>query len=55
MRIVAHYEYLAVWPVWTAYDDDTYGGDEGDPIGRGATIEEAVADLLERIEERGSK
>lgn len=35
---------------WEAYDDDTYDG-EGCPIGMGATEEEAIADLLEKIGE----
>jgi len=33
---------------WSAVDDDTYDG-EGCPIGRGATEEEAIADLLEQL------
>lgn len=37
---------------WTAIDDETYGGDPGNPIGRGATEKEAIADLLEQMEER---
>jgi hypothetical protein len=43
---------------WSAVDDDTYDVDcdEGGyfshcPIGRGATAEEALADLLEQLEE----
>jgi hypothetical protein len=39
---------------WCAYDEDTYDGapDSHCPIGYGATEEEAVADLMEQIEER---
>jgi hypothetical protein len=36
---------------WSAVDDDTYDG-EGCEIGRGATEQEAIADLMEQIEER---
>lgn len=36
---------------WCAVDDDTYDG-PGSLIGRGATKEEAIADLLEQMEER---
>jgi hypothetical protein len=36
---------------WTAIDDDTYDG-PGSPIGSGRTEQEAIADLLEQIEER---
>ena len=39
--------------VWVAYDDDTYDG-PGSTIGWGETKEAAVADLLEKIEERNS-
>lgn len=38
---------------WSAVDDDTYDG-EGCPIGHGATEQEAIADLLEQIEERAA-
>jgi hypothetical protein len=38
---------------WLAYDDDTYDG-LGSPLGHGPTKEEAIADLLEQIEERQS-
>lgn len=37
---------------WEAIDDETYGGEPTDPIGRGATEAEAIADLLEQLEER---
>lgn len=36
---------------WSAIDADTYDG-EGCPIGRGATEQEAIADLLEQLEEQ---
>lgn len=36
--------------IWQAVDDDTYAG-PGSPIGLGATEEEAIADLLEQLEE----
>ena len=35
---------------WAAVDDDTYDG-PGCPIGTGATEQEAIADLLQQIEE----
>lgn len=34
---------------WEAYQD---GYEPGDPIGRGATEDEAVADLKQQLEER---
>ncbi len=34
---------------WMAVDDDTYDG-EG-PVGFGATEEEAIADLMEKLEQ----
>jgi len=41
---------------WSAVDSDTYDGAPDThppcPIGRGATEAEAIADLLEQIEER---
>lgn len=50
MRIVTHFEYPPI-PVrsydWSAVDDDTY--EPGNPIGRGATEQEAVDDLLEQL------
>lgn len=49
MKIVTHYDPPPI-PMrdcdWCAYDDDTYGGDPGDPVGRGATEREAIIDLL---------
>lgn len=35
---------------WCAVDDSTYGGDETDPIGYGATEQEAIDNLIEQIE-----
>lgn len=35
---------------WSAVDDQTYGGEPSDPIGYGATEQEAIAGLLEQIE-----
>ena len=37
---------------WSAVDDDTYDG-PGCPMGFGATEQEAIADLMERLDERG--
>jgi len=37
---------------WCAYDDDTYDGTPGQPIGWGKTRYEAIKDLLEQLEER---
>lgn len=36
---------------WQAYDSDTYDGAEDSrcPIGRGATEEAAIADLMEQV------
>jgi hypothetical protein len=52
MKIVFHYENPPI-PIrccdWSATLE---GYDAGDPIGRGATPEEAEADLLEKLEER---
>ena len=36
---------------WSAIDADTYDG-ERSPIGRGATPNAAIADLLEQLEEQ---
>lgn len=36
---------------WSAVDDNTYDG-PGCPIGHGRTRDEAIADLLEQINER---
>lgn len=35
---------------WSAIDSDHY--DEGEPIGRGATEQEAIDDLISQLEER---
>lgn len=56
-RIVTNFEYPPI-PIrsfdWSAVDDATYDG-EGCPIGRGATEQEAIDDLLEQIcMERGA-
>lgn len=32
-------------------DDSTYGGEPGEPIGYGATEQEAIADLLEQLDD----
>jgi len=34
---------------WAAIDDRSYGGDPSDPIGRGATEQEAIDDLLDQV------
>lgn len=53
LKIVVSYDYPPI-PVrdmdYSAVDDSTYDG-EGCPIGRGATALEAVADLLEQLED----
>jgi hypothetical protein len=36
---------------WLAYDDDSYDG-PGSPLGHGPTREEAIADLLEKLEDQ---
>jgi hypothetical protein len=36
---------------WMAVDDDTYDG-PGSPIGLGATEAEAIADLLDQLEDQ---
>jgi hypothetical protein len=36
---------------WMAVDDDTYDG-PGSPIGLGATEQEAIADLLDQLEDQ---
>jgi hypothetical protein len=53
-RIVAEYE----WPptpcptkFWLAWDDDM--GADTSPYGQGATKEEAIADLLAQLEDKG--
>jgi hypothetical protein len=37
--------------VWVAYDDNTYDG-PGSTIGWGETKEQAIADFLERLEDK---
>lgn len=57
MKIITDY-WMKPIPIrnfdWSAVDDDTYDGapDAHSPIGHGATEADAIADLLERIEER---
>lgn len=56
MKIRTTYEYPPI-PIrcfdWSAIDDDTYDGAEDShcPIGRGATEQEAIDDLLQQIED----
>ena len=54
MKIVTSYDPPPI-PVrncdWSAVDDDTYNG-PGCPVGYGSTEPEAVADLIEKIEDR---
>lgn len=56
MKIRTTYVYSPI-PIrqfdWSAIDDDTY--EPGRPIGTGATEQEAVADLLQQIEEASDK
>jgi hypothetical protein len=55
VRVSTHFDYPPI-PLrnvdWSAIDDSTYGGDPSDPIGRGPTEADAIADLLEEIELR---
>jgi hypothetical protein len=54
MKIVTHFDYPPIPDRsfdWSAIDDDTYDG-PGCQIGRGATEQEAVKDLLAQLEER---
>ena len=39
---------------WSAVDADSYDGSPSDPIGYGATEQEAIDDLLSQIEEKSS-
>jgi hypothetical protein len=52
MQIVTHYDYPPI-PIrcfdWSAIDYDTYDG-PGCPVGRGATEQEAITDLLKKLE-----
>lgn len=54
MKIRTEYVYPPI-PIrafdWSAVDDDTYDG-PGCPVGWGYTEEQAIADLLEQIEDR---
>jgi DnaJ-class molecular chaperone len=53
MRIKTHY---SPSPIpnrscdWTAYDDDTYDGSIGQPLGYGKTERDAIDDLLEQMD-----
>ena len=52
MKIITKYEFPPIPDRsmdWSAIDDDTYEG--GKPVGRGATEQEAIDDLLEQVEE----
>lgn len=54
MRIVTNYVFppiLVRSMDWSAIDDETY--DYDGPIGWGATEQEAINDLMEKIEENG--
>lgn len=57
MKIKTSHDYPPI-PIrafdWSAIDDDTYDG-EGCPVGHGATEAEAIADLLEQIEDRADE
>jgi hypothetical protein len=39
---------------WSAIDDLTYGGEEGDPIGHGSTALAAIEDLMAQLEEKNN-
>lgn len=52
MKIKTHYEPTPISLRqfdWSAVDDDTYDYDQ--PIGHGATEQEAINDLLEQLED----
>jgi hypothetical protein len=61
MKIVAHPDLTGYAPkaeCWSAYDADTYDADcdqdgffSDSLVGHGATADEAIADLLEQIED----
>ena len=56
MKIVTHYEPKPIpdrRSDWDAIDDDTYDGAEDShcPVGRGATEQEAIDDLMQQIGE----
>jgi hypothetical protein len=52
MRVKTHYQ-LTPLPYrgfdWSAYDDETYEGNG--PVGYGATEEQAIADLMDQLED----
>lgn len=50
MKIITEQAYNGPYLVWEAIDDSTY--DMGEPVGRGATEQEAIEDLLWLLEER---
>jgi len=52
MKIVTGYDATSLFTStdWYAYDNDTHDIDS--PTGYGATMQEAVADLMEQIEDR---
>jgi hypothetical protein len=57
LRLVTHYDPKPIPDRrfdWSAYDDATYDGEPGQPLGYGATEQEAVADLMGQIEEDAS-
>ena len=55
MKIVTEYEAKPIpsrlWD-WSAVDEDTY--EPGCPVGYGRTKAEAVADLIDKLEERAA-
>lgn len=49
MQIVTHYDPKPIPDRrfdWSAYDDRTYGGEPGEPVGFGTTEQEAIEDLM---------
>jgi hypothetical protein len=52
-RIIAAYEWppIPVPGFWRAWDDDL--GADASPYGQGATKDEAIADLMAQLEDRG--
>lgn len=55
IRVATCHEYPPI-PIrdmdWSAVDDQTYDGSPSDPVGTGATEQEAIDDLMEKINER---
>jgi hypothetical protein len=52
MRIITGYDPQPIHTTqydWFAYDDETYGGEETDPVGFGETEDEAIADLCRQL------